>query len=150
MISEMAFHTCDEIQAFKEAFDAFDWNKSGTISYKSLQVRYCWLWWVNGGIVSYKSWKWRFLIKHAMISLSLYQSLSLQCLFGAGGDDADDKRKESNNSGSMGSHCTAMLQLRWWINIKIMIITIDIIIVITLITKMHCFVSQKAWTLNSS
>ena len=40
MVSEMAFHTCDEIQAFKEAFDAFDWNKSGTISYKSLQVRY--------------------------------------------------------------------------------------------------------------
>ena len=35
----MAFHTCDEIQAFKEAFDAFDWNKSGTISYKSLQVK---------------------------------------------------------------------------------------------------------------
>ena len=41
VVSEMAFHTCDEIQAFKEAFDAFDWNKSGTISYKSLQVRYC-------------------------------------------------------------------------------------------------------------
>ena len=40
MVSEMAFHTCDEIQAFKEAFDAFDWNKSGTISYKSLQVIY--------------------------------------------------------------------------------------------------------------
>ena len=39
IISEMAFHTCDEIQAFKEAFDAFDWNKSGTISYKSLQVK---------------------------------------------------------------------------------------------------------------
>ena len=39
-ISEMAFHTCDEIQAFKEAFDAFDWNKSGTISYKSLQVSF--------------------------------------------------------------------------------------------------------------
>ena len=40
IISEMAFHTCDEIQAFKEAFDAFDWNKSGTISYKSLQVSF--------------------------------------------------------------------------------------------------------------
>ena len=73
-----------------------------------------------------------------MILLSLSQSLSLQYLFGAGGDDADDKRKESNNSGSMGSHCTAMLQLRWWINIKIMIITIDIIIVITLITSNDC------------
>ena len=40
IVSEMAFHTCDEIQAFKEAFDAFDWNKSGTISYKSLQVSF--------------------------------------------------------------------------------------------------------------
>ena len=25
--------------AFKEAFDAFDWNKSGNISYGSLQVK---------------------------------------------------------------------------------------------------------------
>ena len=27
-----------QVAAFKEAFDAFDWNKSGNISYGSLQV----------------------------------------------------------------------------------------------------------------
>ena len=34
----MALEASDEIGAFKGAFDAFDWNKSGTISYGSLQV----------------------------------------------------------------------------------------------------------------
>ena len=28
----------DEMEAFREAFEAFDWKKSGTISYSNLQV----------------------------------------------------------------------------------------------------------------
>ena len=29
----------DEFQSYKAAFDAFDWNHNGKISYKSLQVK---------------------------------------------------------------------------------------------------------------
>ena len=41
LFTEMSEHVSPggELEAFREAFDAFDWKKSGKISYGNLQVR---------------------------------------------------------------------------------------------------------------